>query len=216
MKLRLTRALVCQHMLRRSLTAITILAVIAGLIAFYLLVGRASSRGMPNARAISTMTATPTQQRPIWNNEVGGTPSAKAIPTTTATPTQRGPIWNDEFDGPRGAPPDPSKWTPKIGQEGWGNGQMDYDTNNQNAYQDGQGNLVLEAHQEEPAGSQCWYGSCRYTSARITTHGHFSFTYGRLEARIKLPFGQGIWPAFWLLGSNCDIVVSWPACGKYR
>jgi beta-glucanase (GH16 family) len=90
---------------------------------------------------------------------------------------------------------------------------MEYNTNNQNIYQDGQGNLVLEARKENPAGYQCWYGPCLYTSAQITTLGHFSFTYGLLEARIKIPCSTGLWSAFWLLGANCD-KVGWPACGE--
>ena len=59
----------------------------------------------------------------------------------------------------------------------------------------------------------CWYGPCRFTSARLLTRGRFSFTYGVVEARIKVPFGQGIWPAFWMLGENFG-EVGWPACGE--
>jgi beta-glucanase (GH16 family) len=154
----------------------------------------------------------------------GGISDAKIVPTptgtilgrvtgTTATPTGLKLVWSDEFDGPKGTPPDPSKWTPDIAGDGWYHHQLDYDTNNQNVYQDGQGNLVLEARKGDATGYQCWYGSCQYTSARISTRGHFSFTYGRLEARIKIPFGQGIWSAFWLFGTNCAI-VGWPACGE--
>ena len=90
---------------------------------------------------------------------------------------------------------------------------MQYNTDNQNVYQDGQGNLVLEARKSNPEGLQCWYGPCDYTSARITTSGHFSFTYGRLEARIKIPYGQGLWSGLWLLGSNV-VTVGWPLCGE--
>ncbi len=157
--------------------------------------------------------------------KLGSTPAATALPRPapeltvlpTATPTTQNspwkPVWSDEFDGPSGTDPDPSKWTPAIGGEGWGNQQLDYDTNNQNVYQDGQGNLVIEARKGNPAGYQCWYGPCQYTSAQITTKGHFSFTYGRLEASIKIPYGQGIWSAFWLLGDNCA-TVGWPICGE--
>lgn len=137
------------------------------------------------------------------------------LPTATAT-SQSSPwklVWSDEFDGPAGTPPDPNKWSPSTGGEGWGNQQLDYDTNNQNAYQDGQGNLVLEARKGDPNGYQCWYGPCQYTSAQISTKGHFSFTYGRIEARIKIPYGRGIWSAFWLIGNNCA-TVGWPTCGE--
>jgi beta-glucanase (GH16 family) len=123
--------------------------------------------------------------------------------------------WSDEFDGAKGAAPDATKWKPEVGNgiDGWGNKQLEYDTNSQNAYQDGQGNLVLEARKENPASYQCWYGPCQYTSTRLSTNGHFSFTYGRLEARIKVPRGQGIWSGFWLLGANCE-TVGWPTCGE--
>lgn len=122
-------------------------------------------------------------------------------------------IWNDEFNGSAATPPDPNIWTPNYGGNGWGNKQLEYDTNNKNAYQDGQGNLVIETDKTNPDSLKCWYGTCQYTSARISTTNHFSFAYGRLEARIKMPTGQGIWPAFWLLGSNCS-TVGWPACGE--
>jgi beta-glucanase (GH16 family) len=144
-------------------------------------------------------------------------PGTKTTPMPVETTTHQAStwklVWSDEFDGSQGAAPDPNRWTPDVGGEGWGNRQLEYNTNNQNAYQDGKGNLVLEARQDNPAGYQCWYGSCQYTSAHITTKGHLSFTYGLLEARIKIPYDQGIWTSFWLLGSNCD-TVGWPACGE--
>lgn len=140
-----------------------------------------------------------------------------AAPTATPRSTQPASpwklVWNDEFDGPAGTPPDSSKWAPSVGGGGWGNQQLDYDTNNQNAYQDGQGNLVIEARKGNPAHYQCWYGQCQYTSGQLTTDKHFSFTYGRIEARIKVPAGQGLWSAFWLLGDNCA-TVGWPTCGE--
>jgi beta-glucanase (GH16 family) len=151
----------------------------------------------------------------------GGASASRAMKATaTAGPTAVGLdsswklVWSDEFNGPYGTPPDPNKWTPDIGGGGWGNRQLEYDTDNQNAYQDGQGNLVIEARKGNPQGLQCWYGPCQYTSARITTNGHFSFTYGFLEARIKIPYGQGMWPAFWLVGDNCK-TVGWPTCGEF-
>lgn len=123
-------------------------------------------------------------------------------------------VWSDEFNGAANLPPNPKLWSPEIGggNHGWGNQQMEYDTDN-NAYQDGKGNLVLEARQENPANYQCWYGTCQYTSARLNTHTHVNAQYGRLEARIKIPDAQGLWPAFWLLGTNIN-AVGWPACGE--
>ena len=115
-------------------------------------------------------------------------------------------VWSDEFEGGAGTLPDPAKWNFDIGTD-WGNQQLEYDTDRpENASLDGQGHLAIVARKESYMGSA-------YTSARITTKGLYETTYGRIEARIKLPFGQGIWPAFWMLGSNID-VVGWPNCGE--
>jgi len=121
-------------------------------------------------------------------------------------------IWHDEFDGPPGSKPDERKWTPELGGGGWGNQELQYYTGH-NAYQDGKGHLVIEARLENPANSSCWYGPCRYTSARLITKEKFALTYGRVEARIQIPSGQGIWPALWMLGQDID-VVGWPECGE--
>jgi beta-glucanase (GH16 family) len=122
-------------------------------------------------------------------------------------------IFDEEFNGPAGSLPDSSKWSADVGGGGWGNNQLEYDTNNKNVSQDGNGNLVIEARKENPSNYQCWYGTCTYTSTRMNTKGKFAFTYGHVEARIKIPFGQGMWPAFWMLGSNIDS-VGWPSCGE--
>ena len=115
-------------------------------------------------------------------------------------------VWEDEFEGEVGLLPDSAKWNFDIGTD-WGNQQLEYDTDRpENASLDGNGNLAIVARKESFAGSP-------FTSARITTKGKFDFTYGRYEARIKMPWGPGIWPAFWLLGSNID-EVSWPQCGE--
>jgi beta-glucanase (GH16 family) len=76
---------------------------------------------------------------------------------------------------------------------------------------DGQGNLVITARKETLPGSRCWYGTCQYTSARLLTNGKFSQTYGRFEARMRLPSGQGMWPALWMLGTGSG---GWPATGE--
>jgi beta-glucanase (GH16 family) len=121
-------------------------------------------------------------------------------------------IWHDEFDGPPGSKPDERKWTPEVGGGGWGNQELEYYTDH-NAYEDGKGHLVIEARLEYPANSSCWYGPCRYTSARLISKGKFALTYGRVEARMQIPSGQGIWPALWMLGQDID-VVGWPGCGE--
>ena len=82
------------------------------------------------------------------------------------------------------------------------NGELEYYTNDDNAAMDGAGDLVIEARREVTAGSSCPGGPCQYTSGRINTCGKFSFTYGHVEARIKVSGTQGLWPAFWMLGAN--------------
>jgi beta-glucanase (GH16 family) len=116
-------------------------------------------------------------------------------------------VWADEFDGPAGQKPDPAKWTYDVGGGGWGNQQLEYNTDRtENVSLDGDGHLAIVARQEDYEGSA-------YTSARIKTQGLFTLAYGRVEARIKLPTGPGIWPAFWMLGDDVD-TVSWPQCGE--
>jgi len=118
--------------------------------------------------------------------------------------------WSDEFNGSAGSSVDSSKWKFDIGGSGWGNSELEYYTNStSNVYQDGQGHLAITARKENPAGYGCWYGSCTYTSGRILTADKFSQTYGRFEASIKIPKGQGLWPAFWMLGGN-----NWPTTGE--
>lgn len=115
-------------------------------------------------------------------------------------------IWADEFTQADGTSPDSSKWGFDVGGGGWGNNQQEYDTARTNNARIEGGNLVIEARQEN-------YMGRNYTSARMLTKGKWAWTYGRMEARIKLPRGQGIWPAFWTLGANID-GVGWPACGE--
>ena len=123
--------------------------------------------------------------------------------------------WSDEFDGTPGAPVDGTKWVAETGGQGWGNQEREYYTaGTDNASLDGAGHLVITARAEPPnTPYQCWYGACRYTSARLITKARFETMYGRFEARIRIPRGQGIWPAFWMLGSNID-AVGWPRCGE--
>ena len=122
-------------------------------------------------------------------------------------------VWSDEFNGPAGSPPDPTKWNYDLGDGGWGNGEAETYTNStQNAFQDGNGNLVIRAIRSS---------SGQYTSARLQTGApgastnttDLSWQYGLVIARIKLPFGQGVWPAFWMLGENYGS-VGWPNCGE--
>lgn len=120
-------------------------------------------------------------------------------------------VWEDNFNGPAGQAPDAAKWTYDIGtgpgNDGWGNQELQYYTDRpENAALDGAGNLAITARSES-------YAARAFTSARINTKGIFDQAYGRFEARIKMPWGPGIWPAFWLLGADID-QVSWPQCGE--
>ena len=113
--------------------------------------------------------------------------------------------WADEFDGPANSAPDPSKWTRDLGQSGWGNKELENYTNStENAFLDGAGHLVIQAMRAGEGG---------YTSARLKTQGLASFTYGRIEARMRIPYGQGIWPAFWMLGEDIK-TNGWPRSGE--
>jgi len=119
--------------------------------------------------------------------------------------------WSDEFGGTNGSLPDSSKWVMETGGNGWGNNELETYTNRAVNAQQQDGNLVITAAKETYTGPD---GITRvYTSARIKTKGLFSQAYGRFEARIQIPQGQGLWPAFWMLGSNFD-QVGWPACGE--
>ncbi|KAA9376563.1 family 16 glycosylhydrolase [Microbispora cellulosiformans] len=136
---------------------------------------------------------------------LGGVPGAERAEAAI------GPVtWSDEFNGAAGSAVDPAKWKFDIGGGGWGNNELEYYTDStRNVYQDGQGHLAITARKENPAGYQCHYGTCQYTSGRILTADKFSQAYGRFEASIKIPKGQGIWPAFWMLGGG-----NWPNTGE--
>ena len=124
---------------------------------------------------------------------------------------------SDDFDGAEGTPPDATMWTYDVGGDGWGNGQLEFNTDRvENVSLDGQGHLQIVALEESYMGND-------YTSGRIKTQVFvcddddkkcgFDQKYGRFEARIQLPEGQGLWPAFWMLGANVD-EVPWPGCGE--
>jgi beta-glucanase (GH16 family) len=121
--------------------------------------------------------------------------------------------WSDEFNAADGTAPDPAKWTVTVGGDGFGNAEREYYTDDPaNVKQEG-GSLVLTASTMGIDGKSCWYGACTHTSARLDTKGKFEQKYGRFEARIQIPRGQGIWPAFWMLGGNYD-AVGWPVAGE--
>lgn len=130
--------------------------------------------------------------------------------TTNATPTPGAPpgfprlIWSDEFDGPA---INTGNWNFDLGNSGFGNNELENYTNRSQNARIENGMLVIEARRENLGGSS-------YTSARMNTGGRQSFGVNTwIEARIRAPQGQGIWPAFWTLGSNIG-TVGWPACGE--
>lgn len=132
---------------------------------------------------------------------------------TTAAPAWR-LAWHDEFDQPAGTAPDPAKWTHEVGGDGWGNDELQYyNRSTRNAAHNGDGQLTITAIEEQLAGSSCWYGTCRYSSARLITKDTFTQRYGKFEARMKLPRGTGVWPAFWMMGDDVDS-TGWPDCGE--
>jgi beta-glucanase (GH16 family) len=144
----------------------------------------------------------------LWEFSVYGTggnpqqpPAKPADPTFPATRL----VFGDEFNGASGSKPDAAKWTidPGTGQ----NGEVQYYTNNDNAAMDGAGHLVMTARKETVGGRD-------YTSHRMNTGNKFSFQYGRVEARIKVPKGNGLWPAFWMMGSDFLTGRPWPYNGE--
>jgi beta-glucanase (GH16 family) len=138
-----------------------------------------------------------------------------------ATPTSTGwvRVWSDEFAGAAGARIDTTKWRYDTadgcatGNCGWGNNEKEYYTAlPENIALNGQGQLMIVAR-AAPAGLTCYYGPCRYTSAKVTTRGKVEVAPGRVEGRIRLSAGQGLWPAFWMLGNGFP-ATGWPACGE--
>lgn len=108
--------------------------------------------------------------------------------------------WNDEFN----TVIDPAFWGYDLGASGWGNNELEnYTSNSANSYISN-GSLVIEARKESNG---------QYTSARMLSAGKKTFKFGRIDIRAKLPKGQGIWPALWMLGANIN-TVGWPACGE--
>lgn len=122
----------------------------------------------------------------------------------------KAPTWSDEFQGPAGLPPSPRRWRYDTGATGWGNGELQrYTGSRRNSQLDGKGHLVITARHRRGTGHR--RGS--WTSARLKTDGLFSFRYGRVAIRARLPRGRGLWPAFWMLGARFP-ELDWPFCGE--
>jgi beta-glucanase (GH16 family) len=136
---------------------------------------------------------------------------ATALHAQSSQSSQWQLTWSDEFNAPNGSPPDGAKWNIVTGGEGFGNNEQETYTSRAANVQQQNGNLVITARKEDLTGGD---GIPRhYTSGRLNTQSHFTQKYGRFEARIQLPAGKGIWPAFWLLGDNHE-TAKWPGCGE--
>jgi beta-glucanase (GH16 family) len=153
-----------------------------------------------------------------------GAPAQAALPPSIAGASDPGAnspasvsaaavTFADEFDGPAGSGVNSSRWTQETGDNVNNHERQWYTSGTNNAALDGQGHLVITAKRENPGNYTCWYGRCEYTSARLNTSGKFTQTYGHVESRIKVPRGQGMWPAFWMLGNDIGS-VGWPASGE--
>jgi len=177
-------------------------------------------------------------QLPILNTYIGKTASVKItyyrdgfepvvvnsepfiIPVPS--PVTETLLWSQEFNGAASARADSAFWSNDIGDGcsvgncGWGNGERQW-YNTAKGLQDGDGNFAITATKGQSL-NNCYYGSCEWESAKLTTKGKIGFKYGRIEARIKGAAGQGPWPAFWMLGANYREVpgqsTDWPFCGE--
>lgn len=135
---------------------------------------------------------------------------------TTSDPATWELAWSDEFEGAAGTRANPENWTYETGGWGWGNDEFQYYTDStDNAALDGNGNLEITVREIDPETTEleCWYGPCTHTSARLITEGKQEFQYGRMETRVQVPGGSGIWPAVWSLGTDFRD-VGWPQTGE--
>lgn len=150
-----------------------------------------------------------------------GSVSAQATAPRASKAASEKLLWTQSFNEAAGTKIDKRFWTYDIGDGyGWGNNEKQYYTNKAaNLSTNGKGHLVITARKldENKPGDQyrCFlYLDCLYSSAKVVTRGKLGFKYGRISARIQVPEGVGMWPAFWMLGvprSSCD---GWPSCGE--
>lgn len=160
--------------------------------------GRAVKRRSRTARGVAVAMSSVTLTSPL-----GGCPTAAATAGSRVTTA-----FLEEFNGSAGALPNPQYWTVDVGasaEHGWEQGSLQtYTDSAENVRLDGDGHLLIEARND---------GDNHYTSGRLVTRGKLEFGFGTLVSRIKFPTGQGIWPAFWMLGSDIE-AVGWPQCGE--
>jgi beta-glucanase (GH16 family) len=190
---------------------------LAALVVATLVAGCAGNAGSPAPSPTVAPSPTPVVSPP--DPSPASTPSPPPAPTPPAGPPTWVLAWSDEFDGPAGTPPDPATWGydlgdgSAVGLTGWGNNERQfYTASPENAALDGEGNLVITVLRADGT-ETCWYGPCEYTSARLLTRDRFEIQHGRIEARIRVAGGWGLWPAFWMLGTDID-EVGWPESGE--
>jgi beta-glucanase (GH16 family) len=172
---------------------------------------RFSKRAWGVAVVLSLLAASPTLSA-MLNHEPRAHSVAGSMASGEKTPSPyRRLAWHDEFTGRAGSPPNPAKWQIRTGGNGWGNNELQYYTASpDNVSLDGAGHLAITAIRQNYSDGQ---DTRNYTSAQLVTDGRFQTRYGRIEARIKLPAGAGLWPAFWAVGTNSD-QLTWPAGGE--
>ncbi len=156
----------------------------------------------------------PATEPPPAEKPTAPEPPAAPPPIESDPPSSRKLVWSDEFSGAAGASPDAAKWSFDTGGGGWGNEELEsYTSRPANAELDGQGDLAITARSEKYTGAD---GIARdYTSARLQTLNTFQFRYGLVEARIKVPAGQGLVAQFWALGHEAyEGSEGWPDCGE--
>ncbi len=201
-------------MLRGSLKWILCVSMLVGLVA--ITPAAATPAGRPAHSRHASHRRTVARQGRRTRHRSRRHPKATHEKSTAfkATGPHRRLIWSEEFEGPAGSSPDSNSWGFDTGGNGWGNEELEsYTSRPQNASLDGKGDLVITARSESYTGSD---GIARqYTSARLQTLHKFQFQYGLVEARIQVPAGQGMWPAFWMLGGEAyNSAKTWPGCGE--
>lgn len=180
----------------------------------------ASTKSTPKKSTAKKTAPKKTTPKKTTPTKTTPTTATRAVATTVARakgpkvkPAKRTVVWRDDFTGPAGSGVDARYWNQQEGGYGWGNEELQYyTTGTDNAALDGAGRLVISAKPDDGS-RDCWYGPCTYTSARLTTEGKVTATSGRVEARIKVPHGAGLWPAFWMLGDNIR-TAGYPQCGE--
>ncbi|GEM49056.1 carbohydrate binding domain-containing protein [Deinococcus cellulosilyticus] len=176
--------------------------------------GNAAPSATRNLRPVQDWTGAQTLSFWYYGENTGKDIQVQLEDATTLQPSKDWKVtWSEEFNNPAGWQPSEDTWNFAVIGTGNGNSELQYYTDRvETVSTDGQGNLRIRGD-KAPPGIKCWYGECLYTSARISTQNKKEFEYGRVEARLKIPAGQGFWPAFWMLGSNIG-TAGWPGGGE--